>query len=44
VGLPEQRLAHDAHRKAARRRLDGRAKAGAPRADDEHVVVYRLMI
>jgi hypothetical protein len=42
VRLAEQRLADEAHRTPARRRLDRRAQARAARADDEHVVFVRV--
>jgi len=44
VGLAEERLAHEADRHALRRRLDGRAQPGAARADDQDVVLVRLVL
>ena len=44
VRLAEERLAHEAHRYAGRRRFDGRAQPRAPGADDDHVVLVRLVV
>ena len=44
VGLAEERLADEADRHALRRRLDGRAQAGAAGADDEDVVLVCLVL
>ncbi len=43
VGLAEQRLADQADRDAGGRGLDGRAQAGAAGADDQDVVLVRLV-
>ena len=44
VRLAEQRLADEADRDARRRRLDGGAQPRAAGADDEHVVLVRLVL
>ena len=44
VRLAEERLAHQADAHARAGRGDGRAQAGAARADHEHVVLERLVI
>ncbi len=44
VRLPQQGLAHDAHRGARRRGGDGRPQAGPSRTDDEHVVLVRAVL
>ena len=44
VRLAEQRLRHDADARARRRGADRRAQAGAAGADDEDVVLERLVL
>ena len=43
VGLAEQRLAQQPDSHAGRRRFDRGAQPGAARADDEHIVLVRLV-
>jgi hypothetical protein len=44
VRLAEERLAHEAHAEPGRGRLDGRAQTCAARADDQDVVLVRLVL
>ena len=44
VGLAEQALRDQAGVETPCAALDGRAQAGAPRADHDHVVLYRLQL